>query len=120
MALKNVAKMLSRRFTSFVSKNGGIETKHSVITDDKLRSVCVRSEQITEKAKQLKDEYSAVFALKRAFPLDRVIWLAIILNLGGETGVKVQTIWKTKKYIKDQESELSAFRTRKQELQLPA
>ncbi|KAI3858998.1 hypothetical protein MKW92_031248, partial [Papaver armeniacum] len=61
MALKNVANMLSRRFSSGTASVGGIETKYAVIRDDKLRNLCVRLEQAAEKAKQLNDECNAIF-----------------------------------------------------------
>ncbi|MCL7028773.1 hypothetical protein MKW94_009836 [Papaver nudicaule] len=115
MALKNFSKLLlSRGFSSGIR---GVVTKHAVIRDDKLRSVCERLEQAAEKAKQLKDECDAAFALKKMFPSDRVIWLGIILNLAGLTGGQVQMISETRKEIKDTESQLSAIRTKRQELQ---
>ncbi|MCL7044092.1 hypothetical protein MKW94_003265 [Papaver nudicaule] len=125
MALKNFAKnLLSRGFSSgirgFVTKSGEIETKHAVIRDPKLRSVCERFEQAAEKAKQLKDECEVVFAIRKAFPTDRVIWLGFIMNFGRLTCEQVETVWETKKRIKDKESQLSALRTQNQELLLPA
>ncbi|KAI3977964.1 hypothetical protein MKX01_032341 [Papaver californicum] len=72
MALKNVAKMLFRRFSSGTRSVGGIETNNIVIRDDKLRSVYVRLEKINEKANQLADECNAIYALKRALPRDRL------------------------------------------------
>ncbi|KAI3989669.1 hypothetical protein MKX01_036278 [Papaver californicum] len=117
MALKNVAQMLFQRFSSgsrsIASKNGGIETKHTVVRDDKLRSVCERLAQATEKGNQLKDECSAIFALTRAFPTDRVIWLGFIINFVHFTNEQAVIISKTRKSIKDKESRLS--RTNKQE-----
>ncbi|RZC78094.1 hypothetical protein C5167_002294 [Papaver somniferum] len=108
MALKNVAKMLSRWFSS------------GTIRDDKLRNLCVRLEQAAEKAKQLNDECDAIFAVKRAFPMDRLIWLGFIINLAHEIGEQVLTISTTKEDIKFKESQLSARRLEKHKLQLSA
>ncbi|KAI3927491.1 hypothetical protein MKW92_026492 [Papaver armeniacum] len=120
MALKNVANMLSRRFSSGTASVGGIETKYAVIRDDRLRNLCVRLEQAAEKAKQLNDECNAIFAVKRAFPMDRLVWLGLIINLAHEIGEQVLTISTTKEYIKFKESQLSACRAKKQKLQFPA
>ncbi|KAI3838167.1 hypothetical protein MKW92_031383 [Papaver armeniacum] len=123
MALKNVANMLSRRFSSGTASVGGIETKYAGsknIRDDKLRNLCVRLEQAAEKAKQLNDECNAIFAVKRAFPMDRLIWLGLIINLAHEIGEQVLRISTTKEYIKFKESQLSACRAKKQKLQFPA
>ncbi|KAI3892499.1 hypothetical protein MKW92_021972 [Papaver armeniacum] len=122
MALKNVAKLLSQRWfssgtTSGVIKNGGgIETKNTLIRDDRLRSMCERLEQAAAEANQLRDECNAIFALKRVFTIDQILWGGFIVALGFRIGEQFQLI----KDIKDRESQLSALRTKKQELQLPA
>ncbi|MCL7036386.1 hypothetical protein MKW94_013571 [Papaver nudicaule] len=113
MGLKDVAKILYLRFSTTTSK-------HAVIRDDKLRGLCERLEQAAEKAKRLKDECDVAFAIRKAFPTDRILWLALILNLARLTGEQAEVISDTRKRIKDGESQLSALRTKKQELQLPA
>ncbi|KAI3994133.1 hypothetical protein MKX01_012390 [Papaver californicum] len=94
MILKNVAKMLSRRFssgtTSVVTKNRGTETKH----------------QATEEAKQLTDEFNAILF----FPIDRVIWLGVIISIGARTGEQFIIIPD----IKDKDSKLSASLSKRQ------
>ncbi|MCL7034410.1 hypothetical protein MKW94_024286 [Papaver nudicaule] len=118
MALKNFANMLlSRGFSSGIRE---IETKHAVIKDARLRSVCIRFEQAAEKAKQLKDECDVVFAIRKAFPTDRVIWLGFIMNFTRLTCEQAEKILETKKRIKDKESQLSALRTKNQQLLFPA
>ncbi|MCL7044108.1 hypothetical protein MKW94_000288 [Papaver nudicaule] len=125
MALKHFAKLLLSRglfsgIRGVVTKNGGIETKHAVIKDVKLRSACERLEQAAEKAKQLKDDCDIVFAIRKAFPTDRIIWLGFITNLATLTIEQVQIILKTRKNIKHKESQLSALRTKYQEPQMSA
>ncbi|RZC77911.1 hypothetical protein C5167_002095 [Papaver somniferum] len=112
MALKNVANMLSRRFSSgttgVVTKNGGIETKD--IRDDRVRSIAIRLEQAIEKTKLLTDECNAIFALKRAFSMDRVIWLGFILGIGSQIHEQFITIQD----IKAKDAQLSARLTKRQ------
>ncbi|KAI3919228.1 hypothetical protein MKW92_012796 [Papaver armeniacum] len=108
MALKNVAKMLSRRWFSSGTSSG--------IRDDGLRSLCERLEQAAEEANQLRDECNAIFALKRAFAIDQFLWAGFIMTLGFKISEHVQSI----KDIKDKTSQLSARRAKKQELKLPA
>ncbi|KAI3891947.1 hypothetical protein MKX03_031605 [Papaver bracteatum] len=98
MALRNVAKTLSRRFSSgttgVVTQNGGIETR----------------DQATEKTKQLIDECNAIIALRRAFSMDRVIWLGLIINIGDEIHEQFITIQD----IKSKDAQLSARLTERQ------
>ncbi|RZC82627.1 hypothetical protein C5167_045413 [Papaver somniferum] len=112
MALKNVAKMLSRRYssgtTSVVTKNGGFETKH--IRDDRVRRIAERLEQATEKTKRLTDECNAIFALRRAFSMDRIIWLGLIMSIGDE----IHEQFKTIQDIKAKDAQLSACLTKRQ------
>ncbi|KAI3926536.1 hypothetical protein MKX01_011432 [Papaver californicum] len=128
MALKNVAKMLFRRFSSGTRSVGGIETNNIVIRDDKLRSVYVRLEQATEQANQLADECNTIYispitnpypALKRELPRDRLTWLWFIISLALTISDKAVKTSQTKIKIKDKESELSALRTKNQELHIP-
>ncbi|KAI3869232.1 hypothetical protein MKX03_021458 [Papaver bracteatum] len=121
MALINVAKMLSRRLfsrgTRGVTNTGGV-SKH--IMDENLRSICARVEQATAEANQLRDECNTYYVLRRAFSRDRVIWSWFIFGVGINVVQQYQVIVKKRNAIKDLESQLSARRTEKQELRLPA
>ncbi|KAI3890380.1 hypothetical protein MKX03_028202, partial [Papaver bracteatum] len=87
------------------------------IKDDKLRNLCVRIEQATEEASQLRDEYNTICALKRRFPRDQRIWLGLICSLTVDIGLQFKFISQRSKSVKEKESQLSAIRTKKQELQ---
>ncbi|KAI3866601.1 hypothetical protein MKX03_023813 [Papaver bracteatum] len=107
MALKNVAKMLSWRFssgtTSIVTKNGGIETKDVTISLRLMLSLfetlLVWLEHTKVEAEQLMDECNAIFTLKRAFHIDRLIWFGIIITLGVKIGEQIVTIQEVKDKI---------------------
>ncbi|KAI3882856.1 hypothetical protein MKW92_016937 [Papaver armeniacum] len=135
MALRNFTKMLSQRLFSrgargIVNNTGGRTKTSEHITDEYLRGVCERVEQATAEAKQLYDECEAVFALKRAFPKDRVIWASFIFGVGIAAVQQFQEILKTRNAIEDKEKQLSARRSvikykesqssARQELRLPA
>ncbi|RZC88899.1 hypothetical protein C5167_031271 [Papaver somniferum] len=132
MALKSVTKMLSQRLFSrgtrgIVTNTGGRTETSKHITDENLRSICERVEQATADAKQLCEECNAVFALKRAFPMDRVIWSSVIFGLGINAVQQFQEIVETRNAIKDKKNQLSARRNAIkdtespcQELRLPA
>ncbi|MCL7027200.1 hypothetical protein MKW94_001602 [Papaver nudicaule] len=96
MTLKYVANMLSRRFAN---GGGGIENRHKFcknIKDARLRSLCVQLEQAAEEANQYREEFNAIFALKKAFPRDQVIWLGIIASFGGAIAHQVAIIRRIK------------------------
>ncbi|KAI3866660.1 hypothetical protein MKW92_002806 [Papaver armeniacum] len=135
MALKSVTKMLSQRLFSrgtrgIVTNTGGRTKTSQHIKDENLRSVCERVEQATAEAKQLYDECEAVFALKRAFPGDRIIWASFIFGVGITAGQQFQEILKTRNDIEDKKNQLSARRSpikdkesqssAREELRLPA
>ncbi|KAI3931692.1 hypothetical protein MKW92_037840 [Papaver armeniacum] len=109
MALKNVTKMLSWRWFSNGTRSG--------IWDSKLLDFCVRLEQATEEANQLRDEYNTICAIKRRFLRDQRIWLGLICSLTADIGVQFKFISQRRKAVKEKESQLSAIRTKKQELQ---
>ncbi|MCL7045287.1 hypothetical protein MKW94_027157 [Papaver nudicaule] len=119
MALKDVARMLSRRFSSG-TRNGGFQNKHAEFRDAKVRRFCERLEQAAENAKQLTDECDAICALEGAFRLDRLVWTAVIVNLGAAAAVKGRMMIETKKSIQDIEYQLSALQAKKQEFPSPA
>ncbi|KAI3879529.1 hypothetical protein MKW92_003426 [Papaver armeniacum] len=115
MALRNVTKMLSQRLFSrgtrgIVTNTGGRTKTSEHITDENLRSVCERVEQATAEAKQLYDECEAVFALKRAFPGDRVIWASVLFGVGINAVLQFQEIVKIRNAIEDKKNQLSALR----------
>ncbi|KAI3869224.1 hypothetical protein MKX03_021450 [Papaver bracteatum] len=132
MALRNVTKMLSQRLFSrgtrgvVTNTGGGTETsKH--ITDEKLRSLCVRVEQATAEAKQFHEECDAVFALKRVFTGDRVIWASVFFGVGINAVQQFQEIVKRRNAIEDKKNQLSALRNAikdkespRQEFRVPA
>ncbi|MCL7030967.1 hypothetical protein MKW94_027028 [Papaver nudicaule] len=94
MALRNAGKLLSRRFAN--GGGGGIENRHNFIKDARLRSLCVQLEQATEEANQYREEFNAIFALKKAFPRDQVIWLGIIASINGAIAHQVAAIRRIK------------------------
>ncbi|XP_026404743.1 uncharacterized protein LOC113299859 [Papaver somniferum] len=114
MALKSVTKMLSQRWFStstrgITNTGGGTETsKH--ITDEKWRGLYERIKQATAETNQLRDECNAYFALKRAFPQDRVVWALFILSVGYNVVLQSQEILKTRNVIKDKQTQLTARR----------
>ncbi|MCL7038432.1 hypothetical protein MKW94_005523 [Papaver nudicaule] len=116
MALIDVAKILFLRFST-TTNNG---SKHAVIRDERLRRACERLEEAAEKAKRLKDECDVNFAIRNAFPTDRIIWIGFIMNLADLTIKQLQIISKTREKIKDKAAQLSALRAKERELQLPA
>ncbi|KAI3836237.1 hypothetical protein MKW92_008288 [Papaver armeniacum] len=136
MALRNVTRMLSQRWFSTSTRGitgGGTETsKH--ITDEKLRSLYVSIKQAIAETNQLRDECNTYFALKRAFPQDRVVWLFFISSVGynsvrlARENSKTENIIEDKRSqlrarlnaIGDRQSQLSARRTEMQKLRLPA
>ncbi|RZC72165.1 hypothetical protein C5167_035354 [Papaver somniferum] len=132
MALKSVTKMLSQRLFSrgtrgIVTNTGGRTETSKHITDENLRSICERVKQATADAKQLRDEFNAVFALKRAFPKDRVVWSSVIFGVGINAVQQFQEIVEMRNAIKDKKNQLSARRNAikdtespRQELRLPA
>ncbi|KAI3891958.1 hypothetical protein MKW92_045122 [Papaver armeniacum] len=136
MALRNVTRMLSQRWFSTSTRGitgGGTETsKH--ITDEKLRSLYVSIKQAIAETNQLRDECNTYFALKRAFPQDRVVWLFFISSVGynavrlARENSNTENIIEDKRSqlrarlnaIGDRQSQLSARRTEMQKLRLPA
>ncbi|KAI3954304.1 hypothetical protein MKW92_043773 [Papaver armeniacum] len=135
MALRNVTRMLSQRWFSTSTRGitgGGTETsKH--ITDENLRSLYVSIKQAIAETNQLRDECNTYFALKRAFPQDRLVWLFFISSVVYNAVNLSQEILKTRNVIKDKESQLTArlnaigdrqsqlsARTEMQKLRLPA
>ncbi|KAI3954302.1 hypothetical protein MKW92_043771 [Papaver armeniacum] len=121
MALINVAKMLSRRLFSRGTRgvSAGTETGQH-ITDENLRSIYARVKQDIAEVDQLTEEFHAIFALKRAFTRDRIIWSSFILSVGFNVVLQFEEIMKSRNAIKDIESQLSARSAEEQELRLPA
>ncbi|KAI3872411.1 hypothetical protein MKW92_046755 [Papaver armeniacum] len=118
MALRNVTKMLSQRLFSRGTRGGTETSKH--ITDENLRSLYERVKQDIAEVDQLTDEFHAIFALKRAFSRDRIIWSSFILSVGFNVVQQFEEIMKSRNAIKDIESQLSARSAEKQESRLPA
>ncbi|KAI3869218.1 hypothetical protein MKX03_021444 [Papaver bracteatum] len=112
MALRNVTRMLSQRWFSTSTRGitgGGTETsKH--ITDEKLQSLYERIKQATAETNQLRDECNTYFALKRAFPRDRVVWALFILSVGFNAVQQTQEILKTRSVMKEKQTQLTARR----------
>ncbi|KAI3872410.1 hypothetical protein MKW92_046754 [Papaver armeniacum] len=135
MALINVAKMLSRRLFSRGTRGVSAKTETGQhITDEKLRSLYVSIKQTIAETNQLRDECDTYFALKRAFPQDRVVWALFITSVGhnavqlSRENSKTENIIEHKRSqlrarltaIGDRQSQLSARRTEMQKLRLPA
>ncbi|MCL7041533.1 hypothetical protein MKW94_006535 [Papaver nudicaule] len=95
MALRNAVKMVSRGFSTGAGsiKNG---SKHDFIRDARLRNLCVQLEQATEEANQWREEFNAIFALKKLLPRDQLIWLGIIASINGAIAYQVTIIRRMK------------------------
>ncbi|MCL7039542.1 hypothetical protein MKW94_018242 [Papaver nudicaule] len=83
MALRNAVRIMSRWFSTG-------------IRDARLRNLCVQLEQAAEEANQYREEFNAIFALKKAFPRDQVIWLGIIASINGAIAHQVAAIRRIK------------------------